>query len=98
MKTQRGFASAVILIAIVLGLVVPGVGAYYVMQQSPSPTPSENNFVDLQTLPTTNTQTQQPTNVQGNGDVSSNTAAVQLKTYRHPPIDGDFYQISMSCH
>lgn len=55
MKNQKGFVSAGILIAIVLGLIVVGGGAYFVMQQnSLSPTPSENN---LNTLPTTPSQT-----------------------------------------
>src|SRR3989344_200202 len=60
MKTQRGFVSAAVLIAIVLGLIVVGGGAYYVMQpQSPSSTLSENNLDSLGTLPTTNNQAQQ---------------------------------------
>lgn len=55
MKTQRGFVNAGILIAIVLGLIVVGGGAYYIIQpQSPSPNPSENS---LDTLPTASTQT-----------------------------------------
>src|SRR5882672_5770087 len=72
MKTQRGFVSAAFLIAIVLGLIVVGGGAYYVMhQQSPSPTLSDNTLDNSQTLPTTNTQattntTAQPAPVQNN--------------------------------
>lgn len=55
MNTQRGFANTGILITVVLGLVVLGGGAYYVMQiQSPSPKPTENS---LDTLPTASTQT-----------------------------------------
>ncbi|HCI04471.1 TPA: hypothetical protein DEW47_00610 [Patescibacteria group bacterium] len=55
MHNQRGFIGVGILIAIVLGLIVVGGGAYFVMQQnSLSPTPSENN---LDTLPTTSSQT-----------------------------------------
>lgn len=64
MKNQRGFLSVGILIAIVLGLIVVGGGAYYVMyvmqQNSPSQTVSEN-FDDLQQLPTNNQPQTQPT-------------------------------------
>src|SRR5665213_2128127 len=57
MQTQRGFIGLAALIAIVLGLIVIGGGAYYVMhQQSSSPTPSDNSLDNTQTLPTTNTQ------------------------------------------
>lgn len=70
MKT-RGFVSAGFLIAIVLGLVVLGGGAYYVMQtQSPSPTLTENN---LDTLPTTQSQTN-----------TSNPAPTQTNTNINP--------------
>lgn len=59
MKTQRGFVSAAVLIAIVLGFIVIGGGAYFVMQKnSPSPTLSDNTLDNSQTLPTTNTQAQ----------------------------------------
>jgi len=61
MKTQRGFVSAAVLIAIVLGLIVIGGGAYYVVnQQSTAQTPSEN-FENIPATPTTNTQTQTTT-------------------------------------
>lgn len=56
MQNQRGFVSAAVLIAIVLGLIVVGGGAYFVMQkQTPSQNTSEN-FDNVPTLPTTNTR------------------------------------------
>ena len=59
MKSQKGFAPANVLIAIVLGLIVVGGGTYYVaQQQAPTQTASEN-FDNLQQLPTTNNQMQQ---------------------------------------
>ena len=58
MQTQRGFVSAAILIAIALGLIVLGGGAYYVMQQSPSPTLTEN---EIPTLPASNSTSQNKT-------------------------------------
>ena len=62
MKIQRGFVSAGILIAIVLGLIVVGGGAYYVMQQNTtSQTPTEEGPVNLETLPRANNQVQQQT-------------------------------------
>ena len=82
MPNQRGFAGVGVLIAIVLGLVVLGGGAYYVVQQqAPSQTASEN-FDTVQQLPTTNNQGQQPVNNKpAENVVPSNTASVQLKTY-----------------
>lgn len=58
MQNQRGFIGLPVLILIVLGLIVVGGGAYYVMmhQRSSSPTLSDNNLDNSQTLPTTNTQ------------------------------------------
>ncbi len=58
MKTQRGFANAGILIAIVLGLVVLGGGTYYFMQQAPSPILTEN---EIPTLPVSNSASQNGT-------------------------------------
>lgn len=59
MKNQQGFVSAGILIAIVLGLVVLGGGAYYVIQpHSSSPNPPESS---LDALPTVSTQTTETT-------------------------------------
>ena len=60
--------SAAILIAIVLGLIVVGGGAYFVIQQNPtSQSVSENqqnNFLPDNTLPTKNTTANQPSNTQ----------------------------------
>ncbi len=59
MQLNKGFVGFSILIAIVLGLIVVGGGAYFVMQKnSPSPTLSDNTLDNSQTLPTTNSQTQ----------------------------------------
>ena len=60
MQNQRGFVSAAVLIAIVLGLI--GGGAYYVMHQSPSQIASDN-FDNVETLPT-NTTTSNPAPIQ----------------------------------
>ena len=50
------------LTAILIGLAVVGGGAYYFMhQQTPSPTLSDNNLDNSQTLPTTNTPAQTTT-------------------------------------
>lgn len=68
MKNQRGFVGVWVLIAIVLGLIVVGGGTYYIVQQqSPSQTTSENSD-NVQTLPTTNNQTQTT-------ETTANTAA-----------------------
>ena len=57
MKNQKGFVSATVLIAIVLGLIFVSGGAYYVMHQQASwPTLSDNTLDNLQILPTTNNQ------------------------------------------
>ena len=54
MHNQRGFVGVGVLIAIILGIVVLGGGAYYVVQQqAPTQTASEN-FDNVQTLPTQN--------------------------------------------
>ena len=59
MHNQRGFIGVGVLIAILVGLVVLGGGAYFVVQQqAPSQTASDN-FDNAQTLPTTNNKTQQ---------------------------------------
>ena len=59
MHNQRGFIGVGVLIAILVGLVVLGGGAYFVVQQqAPSQTASDN-FDNVQTLPTTNNKTQQ---------------------------------------
>ena len=59
MHNQRGFVGVGTLIAILIGLAVLVVGAYYVLQQqAPTQTVIEN-FDNVQTLPTTNNQAQQ---------------------------------------
>ena len=61
MQNQRGFVGVGVLIAIVLGVIVVGGGAYFVMHQQAPSQPSTNNFDNTQTLPTTNNQTQKQT-------------------------------------
>ena len=82
MRKQHGFIGVGFLVAIILGAVVLGGGAYFVVsQQSTSQTVSEN--VDsMQTLPATNTQTQATTNNQ-----AQNTPAkiVATATSNNPP-------------
>lgn len=74
MYNQRGFIGLPVLIAILLGIVVLGGGAYYVVQQqTPRQTTSEN-FDNVQTLPTTNNQTQETqTTVNTPAQTSQNT-------------------------
>jgi len=68
MHTQRGFIGVGLLVAIILGVVVLGGGAYFVMQQnSSSQTASEdsqNDFLPNNTLPTKNTASNQVSNTQ----------------------------------
>jgi len=62
MRLQEGFIGLPVLVAILLGLVVVGGGAYFVMQQSTSSQTGSENFDTVQTLPTTNIEPQtQPT-------------------------------------
>lgn len=74
MQNERGFVSAAVLIAIVIGLIVVGGGAYYVTHQTPSQSTS-GNFDNVQTLPTTNNnQVQQQTgNTSVQGTTNTNT-------------------------
>lgn len=93
MKTQRGFVSAAVLIAIMLGLVVVGGGAYYVVQQnSPSQTASEN-FDDLQQSPTQATQSpskdkQSPTSASPKSAVEIVSLSYPSLTYRINNVEG----------
>lgn len=60
MQNQRGFIGLPVLIAILLGIVVLGGGAYYVVQQQTPTQTASDNLDNLQTLPT-NTTTSNPT-------------------------------------
>ena len=82
MQNQRGFVSAAVLIAIILGIIVLGGGAYFVMHQSPSQITSDN-FDNVQTLPTNNNQTQQTqatTNTPAQTTTSQNQNNVPVAT------------------
>lgn len=57
MQTQRGFVSAAVLIAIVLGLIVVGGGAYYVVQQNTQPQ-TPQNYPDISSTQQLQTQSQ----------------------------------------
>jgi len=57
MHNQQGFIGFPVLLAILVGLAVLGGGAYYVVQQKPPQTISDN-FDNVQTLPTRNNQPQ----------------------------------------
>ena len=62
MRNQQGFIGVGVLIAILVVLAVLGGGAYYVVQQQASTQTGSEGFDNLQTLPTTNVQTQATTN------------------------------------
>lgn len=84
MYIQRGFVTAGILIAIVLGLIIVGGGAYFVMQSNQ--TVSEN-FGDSQQLPTQETQApskdnQIPTSVSSKSAIEVLSLSHPLLTYR----------------
>lgn len=84
MHNQRGFVSAAVLIAIVLGLIVVGGGAYYVVQQqAPTQTASEN-FDDLQQLTTSNNQAQTQTKTNTQVDASTQNPAAQGNIIKKP--------------
>src|SRR3989344_3617503 len=69
MQMQRGFIGIGLLMAIILGVIVLGGGAYFVMQQTPSQTASENY---------PNISTQQQTQAQGQTtDVPTQTTPTQ---------------------
>ncbi len=87
MKMSRGFIGVGVLIAILLGLIVVGGGAYYMLSRSTGPTPVIPT--NTQTLPTAeNTQAQQvqttpSTHVQtppSTQPVSTNTAGGQVSS------------------
>ena len=83
MQNQRGFIGVGLLIAIVLGLVVVGSGAYFVMQQNaPSQTATDiENFDNLPQLPTNNYQNQPTKNTPTTGSGPANLPTASLKTY-----------------
>src|SRR3989338_93833 len=78
MHTQRGFIGLPVLLAILLGTMVLGGGAYYVQQQTPSQTGSDNleNLQELQANTTTSNPTPKP-------QPTSPSAAIGWKTYRN---------------
>jgi hypothetical protein len=107
MQTQRGFIGVGLLIAIVLGVIVLGGGAYFVMQQnSPLPTPTENNLDNSQILPT-NSQQQTQTNQQPTAPKTSVTPPSAMNTPVALPaqssgrivqIEGPFQGVEGSLH
>lgn len=74
MQNKRGFIGLPVLIWIVLGLIVVGGGAYYIVhQQTPSQT-ALDNFDNVQTLPTnTTTSNPAPTQAQTTNTQTQNT-------------------------
>src|SRR3989344_1967779 len=80
MRLQRGFIGLPILLTIVLGLVVIGGGMYFIVQQN-SPSKTVTDLGNLNTLPTTNNQIQQPAgNTPTNAD-PADSSSLPLKTY-----------------
>lgn len=94
MKTQQGFVSAGILIAIVLGLIVVGGGAYFVMQNQSANTEVVRD-TGLDQLPTVNTNVDtRPSTPTTNP--STNTSVPTL-TFSASPTQinaGDSYTVS----
>jgi len=85
MQNQRGFIGVGFLIAILIGVAVLGGGAYYVVnQQAPSQTAKEN-FDSVQTLPTTNNQTQQ---IQPTTKTPAQTQTSLSETFAATPTSG----------
>ncbi|MDO8518468.1 MAG: hypothetical protein Q7S26_04240 [bacterium] len=82
MQNQKGFIGLQVLIAILVGLVVLGGGAYYVVQQNtPSQTPSDN----LQQLPT---QVEQPLSKDSQlpPSTSSSKSSVEIVSMTYPSL------------
>src|SRR3989338_11402096 len=79
MRNQRGFVSAAVLIAIALGLLVVGGGAYYVVRQQSTPQTSSDNFDNLQQLQSGNVA---PTN-QPAVSQTSNTSTRLTFSYKN---------------
>lgn len=74
MQNQRGFVSAAVLIAIVLGLIVVGGGAYYVMHQS-STSPTQTYQGQTTTPPAT---TQATTNATSQTQNTSSASTIHI--------------------
>lgn len=92
MKNQKGLVGLPVLIWIVLGLIVVGGGAYYVMHQTPSQPVSENNLDNSQTLPTNTTNpvspqnsqtTQGTTNMQSSATIDQSSLTTDSSTLLH---------------
>lgn len=77
MKTQRGFVSAAVLIAIVLGLIVIGGGAYFVKHQNPTSETSQN-YPDISTTQHTQAQITNAPAVQQATNATQSAAQSQL--------------------
>lgn len=80
MHNQRGFVGLPVLIWIVLGLIVVGGGAYYVVQQQSASQTTSNNFDNVETLSTTNTQTSQQTQATKNTPTQTQNTQTQKAT------------------
>ena len=92
MQNQRGFVGVGVLIAIILAVVVLGGGAYYfVQQQAPTQTATEN-FDNVQTLPTTNTQTspvqKTQTNTNTQTQITNQASNTSQATFSANPSSG----------
>lgn len=81
---SRGFIGTRVLIAMILGLVVLGGGAYYVMQRNSSSQTASENFDNLQQLPTQATQSSSK-DKQPSTSVSSKSA-VEVLFLSHPSL------------
>lgn len=93
MQNQRGFVGFGVLIAVLIGLVVLGGGAYYVVNQQPTSQTATEDFDNLQQLPMTNNQeqtqsntnpvkttpTQNPTTVAGKITITAPTTGATLQ-------------------
>ena len=87
MQNQRGLVGVGVLIAILVGLLVLGGGAYFVMQQN-TPSQTATDIENLDTLPTTNNQLQQQANNKPTGNVApSSPASAQWKTYTNVKLN-----------
>jgi len=90
MQNQRGFVGVGVLIAIILGIVVLGGGAYYVVQQQAPTQTATENFDNLQQLPITNNQpqTKTTTNAPAQTTPTQNPAPVASKITITAPATG----------
>lgn len=84
MYNQRGFIGLPVLIAILLGIVVLGGGAYFVVQQQTPTQTATENFDNVQTLPTTNNQAQTQTNTNTQTGASTQNPVAQDTVVKKP--------------